>query len=93
MISFSITENSHLKQLLCEIEDVCSQPKCNFGVVDIIFYITFRQDAVQQNQRFTFPLYYREKQQDFFDARATTGINGHMDIDAAKKKRNGLWVL
>ena len=62
-------------QLLCELQDVYSQHKYYFGVVDIPFHVTFTADADIRRQRITKVLiHYRDQFQQILDDLVQDGI-------------------
>ena len=51
-----------LMTLLCEFQDVYSQHRYDFGLIDIPFHITLKPDAELKKQRITkIPIHYKEK--------------------------------
>ena len=74
-------------QHLCEFQDVNSQHKNDFGVVDISFHIALKPDAELKKQRIKeLQIACREKIKTFLDQLETFEFFGRVGLDAAGKK-------
>ena len=77
-------------QNLCEFQDVYSQHKNVFGVVDMPLYNTHKPDAELTKQRIIkVPIHYRDQTQQFLDDFENNGIIKRVGINDAKNNELG----